>query len=276
MSVAGIGTAQSPGTRAWQQRLDVEIPLPVPLVELESINPFAVPIDQPPRVIQATPPRKLAVQGLATVAAYVDVKGECLGAVPLELPFPGLTSSLVGELSGSRFDPARAGDSAVPSWVVLEINMQGKVKESEVLDQALEMPDPSTPPEPSLPVVMVPPGRLLDLPATPLGELTAPASPRRIRVNSPAREEEVAVRALVHITETGVCDRYVPLELLDGLDPWLSAFLASWQVEAATIDGIATASWVVYTARVRLKLSGLGSTKFRVLRHREYDPSPQP
>jgi hypothetical protein len=122
---------------------------------------------------------------------------------------------------------------------------------------------------------MVPPGRLLDLPAIPLAELTTLASPRRIRVDAPAREEEVAVRALVHITETGRCDRYVPLELLDGLNPWLSAFLASWQVEAATLGGVSRASWVVYSARVRLKLSGLDSTNFRVVRHREYDPSPQ-
>lgn len=275
LSVAGFVAAQGSGTRAWQQRLEVEIPLPVPLVELESINPFAVPVEQPPRLIQATSPRKIAVGGLATVAAYVDTKGECLGAVPLELPFPGLTSSIVDELTGSRFDPARTGNAPVPSWVVLEINMQGKVKESEVLDQTLEMPNPSTPPEPSRPVVMVPPGRLLDLPAIPLAELTTLASPRRIRVDAPAREEEVAVRALVHITETGRCDRYVPLELLDGLNPWLSAFLASWQVEAATLDGVSRASWVVYSARVRLKLSGLDSTNFRVVRHREYDPSPQ-
>lgn len=273
--VTGSVAAQGSGTRAWQQRLEVEIPLPVPLVRLESINPFAVPVEQPPRVIQATSPRKIGVAGLATVAAYIDTKGECLGVVPLELPFPGLTSSIVDELTGSRFDPARSGDAPVPSWVVLEIKMQGKVKESEVLDQTLEMPDPSTPPEPNRPAVMVPPGRLLDLPATPLAELTIPASPRRIRVDAPAREEEVAVRALVHITETGRCDRYVPLELLDGLNSWLSAFLASWQVEAATYGGVSRPSWVVYSARVRLKLSGLDSTDFRVVRNREYNPSPQ-
>jgi hypothetical protein len=275
LAVTGSVAAQGSGTRAWQQRLEIEIPLPVPLVELESINPFAVPVEQPPRVIQATSPRKIGVAGLATVAAYIDTKGECLGVVPLELPFPGLTSSIVDELTGSRFDPARSGDDPVPSWVVLEIKMQGKVKESEVLDQTLEMPDPSTPPEPNRPVVMVPPGRLLDLPATPPAELTTPASPRRIRVDAPAREEEVAVRALVHITETGHCDRYVPLELLDGLNSWLSAFLASWQVEAATYDGVSRPSWVVYSARVRLKLSGLDSTNFRVVRGREYNPSPQ-
>ncbi len=45
-------------------------------------------------------------------------RGECLGAVPLDLPFPGLTSVIVEELTGKRFDPALVGATAAPSWVV--------------------------------------------------------------------------------------------------------------------------------------------------------------
>lgn len=242
------------------------------MVELESVNPFAAPVDQPPKVLQSVPPRKVEVSGIATVAAYVDVKGECLGTVPLELPFPGLTSPLVEELTGSRFDAARADDVPKPSWVVLDIVMQGKVKESELLDQLLELPEPASPPEPNTPVAMTPPGNLRELPAIPQAELSVLASPRRIRVHAPGREEEVHLRALVHITETGRCDRYVPLELLDGLNPWLSAYLASWRVQPATIDGVAQASWVEYSARVRMKISSLDSTNFRVVRDRDYTP----
>ena len=269
---SGVAAAQGSATRAWQERLQVEIPLPVPMVELESVNPFAAPVDQPPKVLQSVPPRKVEVSGIATVAAYVDVKGECLGTVPLELPFPGLTSPLVEELTGSRFDAARADDVPKPSWVVLDIVMQGKVKESELLDQLLELPEPASPPEPNTPVAMTPPGNLRELPAIPQAELSVLASPRRIRVHAPGREEEVHLRALVHITETGRCDRYVPLELLDGLNPWLSAYLASWRVQPATIDGVAQASWVEYSARVRMKISSLDSTNFRVVRDRDYTP----
>ena len=155
VSLAAAGaTAQSASSRAWQQRLEVEIPLPIPMVELESINPFTTNVDVPPVVLGSTAPRKVNVSGIASVAAFVDAKGECLGAVPLELPMPGLTSSLVEELTGSRFDAATAGNVPQSSWVVLEIVMEGKVKEAAVVDQVLEMPDPESPPVPSRPVAM--------------------------------------------------------------------------------------------------------------------------
>ncbi len=268
--VATGATAQSASRRAWQQRLEVEIPLPIPIVELESINPFTSYIDVPPVVLGSTAPRKVSVRGIASVAAFVDVKGECLGAVPLELPMPGLTSSLVQEFTGSRFDAATAGNAPQPSWVVLEIVMEGKVKEAAVVDQVLEMPDPESPPVPSTPVAMTPPGNLHNLKATPHEQLTNLATPRRIRVRAPGREDEIHVRALVHITEEGRCDRYVPLDLFDGLNSWLSAYLATWRVQPATVDGVAKATWLIYSARVQLKLSGLESTTFRVVRDREY------
>ncbi len=273
VSLAASGaTAQSASSRAWQQRLEVEIPLPIPMVELESINPFTANVDEPAVVLGSTAPRKVDVRGIATVAAFVDAKGECLGAVPLKLPMPGLTSSLVQELTGSRFDAATAGNSSRPSWVVIEIVMEGRVKEATVVDQVLEMPDPEVPPVPSKPVAMTPPGNLRNLKATPHDQLTTLATPRRIRVKAAGREDEIHLRALVHITEEGRCDRFVPLDLFDGLNPWVSAYLATWRVQPATVDGAATATWLVYSARVRMKLSGLDSTTFRVIRDREYSP----
>ncbi len=273
VSLAASGaTAQSASSRAWQQRLEVEIPLPIPMVELESINPFTANVDEPAVVLGSTAPRKVDVRGIATVAAFVDAKGECLGAVPLELPMPGLTSSLVQELTGSRFDAATAGNSSRPSWVVIEIVMEGRVKEATVVDQVLEMPDPEVPPVPSKPVAMTPPGNLRNLKATPHDQLTTLATPRRIRVKAAGREDEIHLRALVHITEEGRCDRFVPLDLFDGLNPWVSAYLATWRVQPATVDGAAKATWLVYSARVRMKLSGLDSTTFRVIRDREYTP----
>jgi len=269
VSLAASGaTAQSASSRAWQQRLEVEIPLPIPMVELESINPFTANVDEPAVVLGSTAPRKVDVRGIATVAAFVDAKGECLGAVPLKLPMPGLTSSLVQELTGSRFDAATAGNSSRPSWVVIEIVMEGRVKEATVVDQVLEMPDPEVPPVPSKPVAMTPPGNLRNLKATPHDQLTTLATPRRIRVKAAGREDEIHLRALVHITEEGRCDRFVPLDLFDGLNPWVSAYLATWRVQPATVDGAATATWLVYSARVRMKLSGLDSATFRVIRDR--------
>ena len=264
--------AQSASSRAWQQRLEVEIQLPIPMVELESINPFTTKVDKPPVVLGSTAPRKVAVNGIATVAAFVDAKGECLGAVPLELPMPGLTSSLVQELTGSRFEAATAGNAPQPSWVVLEIAMEGKVKEAAVVDQVLEMPDPETPPVPDKTIAMTPPGNLRNLKATPHAQLTTLAAPRRIRIHAPGREDEIHLRALVHITEEGRCDRYVPLDVYDGLNSWLSAFLATWRVQPATVDGVATPTWLVYSGRLQMKLSGLDSTSSRVVRDREYSP----
>ena len=81
--VATTAAAQSASSRAWQQRMDVEIPLPVPMVELLSVNPFAIIVDETPKVLQASAPRKVDIRGVATVATFVDAKGVCLGAVPL-------------------------------------------------------------------------------------------------------------------------------------------------------------------------------------------------
>jgi len=268
---SGVG-AQSASSRAWQQRLQVEIPLPVPLVELESINPFAVDIDEVASVLQSTPPRKTDVRGTALVAAFVDSRGECLGAVPLELPFPGLTSSMNVDLTGSRFEPSKTGAAPQPSWVVLEIVMEGKVKEAEIIDHSLEQPDPALPPTPEEAAAMVPPGNLRSLKATPHSQLSQLAAPRRVKIGAPSREDEVQIRALVHIDENGRCDRYVPLELYDGLNPWLSAYLATWRAEPGRRGGEAVPTWVVYSARIRMKLSGLDSASARVVRDREYTP----
>jgi hypothetical protein len=270
--VATTAAGQSASSRAWQQRMDVEIPLPVPLVELQAVNPFAVEVDETPTVTQAVAPRKVDIRGVATVAAFVDAKGVCLGAVPLELPVPGLTASIVEDLDGTRFDPAVAGSAPQPSWVVLEIGMEGRVKESQIVDQTLEMPDPVTPPVPNQPVAMRPPGSLRNLKATPHAQLGKLAAPRRVKVSAPGRDDEIHVRALVHINENGRCDRYVPLELYHGLNTWFSGFLATWRVQPATLDGAPVAAWIEYSARVRMKLSGISSTTSKVVRDREYTP----
>ncbi len=271
MSVS-LASAQSASSRAWQQRLEVEIPLPVPVVELKSINPFAVAVDEPPVLNESVPPRKVDISGTATVAAFVDAKGESLGAVPLALPFPGLTGSLVSSLTGSRFDPAMSGNAPQPSWVVLDIVLAGRVKVAEVVEFNFELPNPEAPPTPRQPVEMSPPGSLRNLKATPHSQLSSLATPRRVKVNAGGRDDEIQVRALVHVTETGKCDRYVPLELDEGLNRWVSAFLATWKLKPATLGGEAVASWVVYTARINMELSGLDSQSSRVVSDREYVP----
>lgn len=272
--ITGASFAQSASDRAWQQRLQVEIPLPVPMVELEPVNPFAAAVDVPASVLQSTPPRKIDVRGVASVAAFVDSKGECLGGVPLELPFPGMTASTSQSLTGSRFEPAMAGSAPQASWVVLEIVMEGRVKEALIVDQVLETPDPTTPPVPEAPVEMVPPGNLRTLNATPQAQLSRLAVPRRLKVSAPSREDEVQIRALVHIDENGRCDRYVPLELYDGLNTWFSAYLATWKAQPGTLNGEPRATWMIYSGRVRMKLSGLDAVSSRVVKDREYIPIP--
>ena len=64
----------------------------------------------------------------------------------------------------------------------------------------------------------------------------------------------------------------MPLDLPAGLNPWLSAYLASWRVQPATRDGAAVDSWSLYSAKLVLKLSGLDSTEVRVVRDRDYRP----
>ena len=272
LSVSLNAAAQHPAARAWQHRLQVDVPLAVPVVELDAVNPFATTVDEPPRLLTSAAPRKVDVSGAALVAAYVDAKGECPGAVPLELPFPGLTSRLVEELAGSRFEPARVGSTAAPSWAVLEVVMAGRVKESEPAPPQLELPDPTRPPTPDPLPWVSPPGNLLRLPATSAAELTALATPRRIKVSAPGGDAEAAVSALVHVTAAGRCDRFVALELPGGLGQWLSAYLATWRLEPARRGGAPVDAWVIYTGRVLLQLSSLQSVSARTLTDRSYDP----
>ena len=272
LCIASVVYAQSGTPRAWQQRIAVEIDLPVPIVALESVNPFAIPVDQPPRLLTSLPPKKLDVQGTARVAAYVNSKGDCLGGVPLELPFPGLTTSILENLKGVRFDPGKVGDSEVDSWVVLGLDIVGRVKESTVSGPTFELPDPAAPPEPTAPLRVAPSGLLLRAPYEPQSKLTTFASPRRLKVKAPGQEADIPVRALVHITAGGRCDRFVPLNLEPGLHRWLSAYLATWRLEPAQRDGAPHEAWTVYSARAQIKLSGLDSTGVKVLRDRSFEP----
>lgn len=269
---AATSAPQTLTTRAWQQRVGIEVPLPVPMVSVSSVNPFAARLDAAPRLLSAEAPRRLQVAGMAVAAAYVDAKGECLGAVPLELPFPGLTSVLVDELSSTRFEPARRGSEPQPSWTVVEVEVDGNVKESGVSDQVLELPDPTQPPLPTAQPPLSPSGNLAQLAATPAADLTTIAVPRRIRFKAPGRDTEVPVRALVHLTADGRCDRFVALDLASGFDPWLSAYLATWRVEPAVRDSQPVDCWMVLTARVQMHLSALVSGSYRALADRTYTP----
>ena len=272
LCLAPLVHAQSGTPRAWQQRIEVEIDLPVPIVALESANPFAIPVDQPPRLLTSTPPKKLNVEGIAQVAAYVNPKGDCLGGVPLELPFPGLTTSILEEIKGVRFDPAKTGNGAVGSWVVLGLDIVGRVKESSVGSPTFELPDPASPPEPATPLRAAPSGLLVRAPFEPQSALTTFASPRRLKVKAPGQDSDIPVRALVHITANGRCDRFVPLNLEPGLHRWLSAYLATWRLEPALKDGAPHEAWAVWSARAQLKISGLDSTGVTVLRDRSFEP----
>lgn len=271
---ATCSLAQDGVPRAWQQRVPTDINLAVPLVTLSAVNPFATRVDTAPQLLGSTPPKKLDVAGSAVVAAYVDGKGNCLGGVPLELPFPGLTASILEEMKNVRFDPATREGADVGSWVVLAVDFAGRVKSSTVNAPSFELPDPENPPEPSLPPRVSPSGRLLRAPYVSQELLTTFASPRRLKIKVAAQDADIPIRALVHVTESGRCDRFVPLNIELGLHRWLSAYLATWRLDPARLDGQPHDAWVVYSARAQLELSSLTSTGVRVLRDRDYAPPP--
>ncbi|HHQ48722.1 MAG TPA: hypothetical protein ENK19_07550 [Acidobacteria bacterium] len=268
----GLAVAQKSEPRAWQQRLDITVPLPVPAVAVKPVNPFAVKVDSAPQLLNDIPPAHLQLAGRARVAAYVDAGGDCLGGVPLELPFPGITQDLIRSLMKASFEPGRNGTARVPTWTVLRITLAGKLKNSAAIERHIELPDPATPPARQEAGILYPPGRLATLPATDPATLTSFATPKHLKVRISGREVETAVHALVHVTASGSCDRFVPLELSNGLVPWLSAYLATWKLRPATADGTAVPCWVEYTGRVRLKMGGLRSTTVQVLTSEHFDP----
>jgi hypothetical protein len=164
------------------------------------------------------------------------------------------------------------GTTAAPSWVVLEMTMRGKVKDAEVADPQLGLPDPGRPPGTSPPPQVSPSGSLLRLPAVAAAELTELATPRRVKIKAPGQQADVVLSALIHVTPAGRCDRFVPLDMPSGLERWLSAYLASWRLEPATFQESPSVAWLVYSGRVRMQLSSLQSNEPRVLTDRVYDP----
>jgi len=229
-------------------------------------------VDAPARLLSAVPPPKLDVNARAVVAIYVDAKGTCHGAAPVELPFPDIFSELTSEIIDGRYEPARAGKKTEPSWMVVEIGLSSRIKESRVVEQTLEPPDPETPPQPAPPPSPPQPGRLVALPVTPPSLLSAPASPKKLNVGLPSRDLVVPVRALVHITASGSCDRYVVLDLPGAFERWLGAFLAGWRLQPAQAGGQAAESWMLYSARVEMSLAGIDSTDVKVLADRPFLP----
>jgi len=272
VAVAAVAAAQDGEVRAWQRRLELEMPLPVPVVEMPPTNPFSVAVDTTPTLRPTAPPEDVDVRGRAVIAAYVDASGSCRGAVPLEMPYPGLAALLVQEVTSARFDAARAGNQQVAAWTVLEVDFEGRVREGQVTDQSLEMPDPAAPPQPAVQEVMAPPGNLVGLPYTPASELATRPRPRRVKVRLPSRDLETRIRTLVHITAEGRVDRFVPLDMEPGLEAWLARFLGSWNVEPARRDGETVDAWVVYSCRATLDMTSVQSEDFRVLTDREFEP----
>jgi hypothetical protein len=244
----------------------------VPMISVTSANPFSSAVDNPPRLVNSTAPRKVELRGKAVIAAYIDARGDCLGAVPLELPFPGMTSAVLSEFTGGKFEPAQVGKQSVPSWVVIELQTETKLKEAKIISQDLSLPDRTVPPAPAPPTVPRPSGQLTNLPFSPASSLSESALPKRVRIKLSSRTNQLTIRTLVHITADGRCDRYVPLEMESGLDFWLANFLASWSLHPAQREGSPVDSWAVYTARVEMKFGSIDSGNFGVARNRDYDP----
>jgi len=268
----GFAAAQQSSQRAWQQRLQMKVQLPIPAVAVAPINPFATQVDTPPKLLNAIPPAHMQLAGRAKVAAYVDSGGDCLGAVPLDLPFPGIIQDLIKNLMKSRFEPGRSNGSQAPTWTVLRLTLAGKLKTSAAIKHHLELPDPATPPQPQNAGTLYPPGSLASLPATDPATLSSFATPKRLKVRISGREVETSVHALVHVTASGGCDRFVPLELSNGLVSWLSAYLATWKLQPAVLHGKAVPCWTEYTGRVRIKMGGLSETTVQVLTSEHFDP----
>ncbi len=273
LSLCTAAGAQQPGARAWQQRLHIREPLPVPVLAVPPANPFATPVEVGPRLVAAAPPRRLEVTGRVKVGVYVNTEGRCPGAVPLELPFSGLTEPLLAGLRKARFTPAKAGSTPRPAWAVLEIVLAGRIKQSAVSDQHLSLPDPRVPPAPPTAAPPYPAGNLASLPAADPATLTQLPVPRKVRVRVPGGRTEVGVHALVHLTADGRCDRFVPLDMRSGFVPWLGAYLATWRVQPAQVSGRPVACWMEYRARVAVKLSSLSSRSVKVLPGERFHPA---
>jgi hypothetical protein len=262
MVVAVPATAQKP----WEQRVDLPYVPPVELPTVPPTNPFAVAVTAPPVVVRTSLLERFTATFPVSAAAYVDAEGVCKRVVFTRLPLPGLADELSAALEETEFTPARAAGTSVASWVVLGVDLAGRIDEGEVLRATAVAPDPGVPPRPEPPPPVSLDARDAALPAVPLDQLQQQPSPRRFRAKVPGQELREEIKLLVEVSRDGRPQQLVFLACPDGLRGWIVASMGGWAFQPAQSATGSITAWAEVTLQVSAEVGTLSGEALRVSR----------
>lgn len=254
------------GQRPWEQRVDLPYVPPVELPAVPPTNPFAAPVTAPPIIIRSSLLERFATTMPVSAAAYVDADGACTRVVFTGVPLPAVVDQVTAALLETEFTPAKSAGTTVPAWVVLGVELGGRIDEGQLLGVTATAPEPGVPPRPELPPALALDTRDATLPAVALDALQQQPSPRRFRVKVPSHELRREVRLLAEVDASGRAARVVFLACPEGLRSWITASLAGWAFRPAQGANGSTAAWTVVTMQLRAEVGTLSGESLRVSR----------
>ncbi|MFH1177492.1 MAG: hypothetical protein V1750_08800 [Acidobacteriota bacterium] len=258
------------GQKPWELRVDLPIAVPVELPAVPPANPFARPLLAIPAPT-ITPLREKFNASLPVLsAAYVDREGVCRRAVPVKAPLPGLGAEIQQALLETTFAPARSLGGVVATWLPVGFDLQGRIKEGQVLRLQPRAPDPGAPPLPEITAMPVADAADLALPATPVETLDQAPVPKRFRASLPGRTLRQGVVLLAEVTAEGRCSRVVFLRCPEALRAWLLGSMAAWTFKPGQDESGPVTAWVELEGEVSVTLSGLAAEGLKVFRQSLY------
>jgi len=252
--LAAAAAAQTP--KPWEQRVDLDVAVPVELPALPTINPFARPLLVQPAPASTPLVEKYTVTTSARGSAYIDAQGVCRRVVVTTLPLPFVGEPLQQAFREGEFTPGRAGGGPAATWWPFALDLTGRIKEGTVVRV-----QPAPPPPAELPVPEAttanPPAADPSLPATPIEQLDQPPAVKRLRARVDSRDWQQKVRLLAEVSTAGRCTRVVFLSCPDGLRAWLLASLASWTFRPAEDNAGPVPAWVQLDADLQVSIGSL-------------------
>ncbi len=260
------------GQKPWERKVQLPVPVPMALPDVQPTNPFFRPLRALPQPKQTPLREDFPVTVPVSFAVYLSRWGECLRAQPLTNPLPGVLEPVRQALSETSFTPAKAFGQPTPLWLDVGLELRGEVKEGRL--GQLQVVAPNAAETPQLEHLPLPPPDLRDkqLPATPLDRLSAWPVPKRFAAKVPGRELRQALKLLAEVGADGKVKRVVFLLCPEGLRSWVLASAASWLFSPPQGEAGPESAWVLLTGTLEVRMGTLRAEGLRIGRTSSYPP----
>jgi len=251
---AAVTGAQTP--KPWEQRVDLDVAVPVELPALPTINPFARPLLVQPAPAATPLLAKYTLTASARGSAYIDAQGVCRRVALTALPLPFAGEPIQQAFREGEFTPGRAGSGPAATWWPFTLELTGRIKEGTVVRVQPAQPPPAELPVPEA-TTTAPPAADPSLPATPIEQLGQPPTVKRLRARVDGRDWQQKVQLLAEVSTDGRCTRVVFLACPEGLRSWLLASLASWTFRPGEDNAGPVPAWVRLDADLQVSIGSL-------------------